>query len=117
MKKKLIAASAAASQVLTTGAAFAQGTTTPAPTIPIKTGGSVTDIITMIQTVGGWLLMAAGAIAIVFLIIGGIQYMTSAGNADKAAAAKKTIIYALIGVIVIAASAFLVNVVLDLIKA
>ncbi len=116
MKKKLTAASAALGQTLVAGTVFAQ-TQTPAPDIPIKTGGTMGDIVGFIQTIGGWLLMAAGAIAVVFLIIGGLQYIASAGNADKAAAAKKTIIYALIGVVVIAASLFLINVVLDLINA
>lgn len=116
MKKKLITALTGMSQSITAGVAYAQ-TPTPAPDIPVKQGGTLGDIVSFIQTVGGWLVFAAGALAVVFLVIGGIQYMASAGNAEKAAAAKKTIIYSLIGVAVIALSYFLISVVLDLLNA
>ena len=41
-----------------------------------------------------------GALAVVFIIIGGIQYVLSAGDSKKTAQAKNTILYALIGVAV-----------------
>ncbi len=116
MKKKIIAA-ATILQALSFGTAFADtAQTSPKVTINPIPGGSVDRIVEIIQIVGGWLLMAAGALAVVFLIIGGLQYMTSAGNAEKAAAGKKTIIYALIGVAVVLLSLFLVNVVLGFFK-
>ena len=99
------------------GAAYAQIKPTPNPDLDVKPGGSLGDIVGFIQTVGGWLVFAAGALAVVFLVVGGIQYMASAGNAEKAAAAKKTILYSLIGVAVIALSYFLISVVLDLLNA
>ena len=115
MKKKIITITTIL-QTLAFGTVFADSPaqTSPAVTINPVQNGSVSAIIGLIQTVGGWLIMAAGALAVVFLIIGGLQYMTSAGNAEKAAAAKKTIMYALIGVAVVLLSLFLVNVVLGL---
>ncbi len=116
MKKKIIAITTIL-QSLAFGTAFAQSNpTSPSVTIKPVPGGSVDKIIEIIQEVGGWLLMAAGALAVVFLIIGGLQYMTSAGNADRAKAAKQTIIYALIGVAVVLLSVFLINVVLGFFK-
>lgn len=118
MKKKALTI-AAAIQTLTVGTAFAQNTpsqTTPVVNIEPPNTGSLSAIIGIIQVIGGWLLMAAGALAVVFLIIGGLQYMTSAGNAERAKAAKQTIIYALIGVAVVLLSLFLINVVLGLFK-
>lgn len=38
--------------------------------------------------------------AFIAIIIGGIQYMTSLGNEEKAATAKRTIVYAVVGVII-----------------
>jgi hypothetical protein len=117
--KKIATTSALLGQTLTAGTVLAEAppTTYTAPNIPFIPDGNMSTLVGFISTVGGWLLYAAGAIAVVFLIIGGIQYMISAGNAEKAAAAKKTIIYALIGVVVVAASLFLIGVVLSLVGA
>jgi hypothetical protein len=57
------------------------------------------------------LLAFAGIIAVVFLIIGGYQYIVSAGNAESAEAAKKTIQNAVIGIIIIILSYTVVRVV------
>lgn len=42
---------------------------------------------------------AVGALAVIFIIIGGIQYISSAGNPEGVSKAKKTIFYAIGGVI------------------
>jgi hypothetical protein len=47
------------------------------------------------------LLPVAGAIAVIFLIIGGIRYILSAGSSDQIEKAKHTIIYSVVGIIVI----------------
>lgn len=44
---------------------------------------------------------AAGAAAIILIIVSGIRYITSGGNAEKIATAKNTIIGALVGIVVI----------------
>ncbi len=46
------------------------------------------------------LLILAGAVAVLFIIIGGFQYVSSAGNPESVAKAKTTILYAVIGLIV-----------------
>lgn len=43
---------------------------------------------------------AAGVVAVVFLLIGGIKYITSGGDPAQTSSAKNTIIYALIGMVV-----------------
>ena len=50
------------------------------------------------------LLQVAGAIAVVFLIIGGFQYITSGGNEEGMEKAKGTIKGAVLGIIVIVLS-------------
>jgi len=58
-------------------------------------------------------LFAAGAIAIIFIIIGGIRYITSTGDATRVQKAKDTVLYAVIGLIVailaIPISAFVID--------
>ena len=57
----------------------------------------VTDsATTILQTVFG----IAGLLAVVFIIIGAIQYITSSGDAAKANKAKNTILYSVIGLVI-----------------
>ncbi len=45
-------------------------------------------------------LFLAGALAVLALVYGGIRYVTSTGDASRIKAAKETIIYAIIGLVV-----------------
>ena len=58
----------------------------------------IADIIIKIS---GWILSFTGLIAILFIVYSGIQYITSAGNPDQIGNAKKTLTYAVIGLIVV----------------
>ena len=51
----------------------------------------------------------AGAIAIIFLILGAFQYLTAYGNEEKAAKGKSAIIWAIIGIVVIILSEVIVR--------
>lgn len=51
-------------------------------------------------TVVNVLLFIIGAISVVMLIFGGIRYTTSAGNSAAVTAAKNTIMYAIIGLVI-----------------
>ncbi len=46
------------------------------------------------------LLFIIGAVAVIMLIIGGLRYVISAGDASKVQGAKNTILYALVGIVV-----------------
>ena len=83
--------------------AFDEGVT-PVDPGPIEVGEIVMSVVT-------WVLGFAAAIAVLFIIIGGILYITSAGNKDRAESAKKTLLYAIIGLIVIVLSYVIVAVV------
>ena len=54
-------------------------------------------------------IVIAGIVAVVFIIIGGVGYMTSAGDAGKIKKAKDTILYSVIGLIVVALAFAIVN--------
>lgn len=51
----------------------------------------------------------AGMIAVIFIVIGGIQYSGSGGDPQKVTGAKNTLMYAIIGLIVVAFSLLIVN--------
>lgn len=51
----------------------------------------------------------AGALAVVFVIIGAIQYVVSAGDPKRTAQAKNTILYALIGLFIVIFAGVIVN--------
>ncbi len=54
----------------------------------------------IITTVSNTLLMLVGVVAVLFVIIGGFQYISSAGNPENVGKAKQTILYAIIGIII-----------------
>ncbi|MFA6096699.1 MAG: hypothetical protein WC788_03685 [Candidatus Paceibacterota bacterium] len=61
----------------------------------------VSDFVHLIENVFKWSLSVAGGIALIMLIIGGITYMTSTGNEQKAMQAKKTFYWALGGLMLL----------------
>lgn len=46
------------------------------------------------------LLFIVGAIAVIMIVIGGLRYVISGGDATQVQAAKNTILYALVGIII-----------------
>lgn len=64
------------------------------------------------NTVTNVLLFAIGAISVIMIIIGGLRYVVSGGDTSKVTAAKNTILYAIIGLIVALLSYAVINFVL-----
>lgn len=54
-------------------------------------------------------LFIAGAISVIFVIVGGIQYITSAGSPDAAKKAKTTITMALAGLVLVLCASLIIN--------
>ena len=52
------------------------------------------------QTITNVLLFVLGAVSVIMIIIGGLRYVVSGGNATYVTAAKNTILYAIVGIIV-----------------
>ena len=77
---------------------------------------STKSIGTTIGDVVNILLYFVGAIAVIIMIWGGFQYITSSGDSQKATTAKNTIMYAVIGIIVVVLSYAIVNWVFGLFK-
>src|SRR5262245_37781077 len=69
------------------------------------------DPVAFIFAIINILLTVAGLLAVLFIIIGGFQYITSGANGELAESAKKTIQNAVIGLIVIILSFVIVRVI------
>ena len=67
----------------------------------------------IIKTIVEVLLMAVGAISIIMIVIGGILFALSSGDDQKAAKARSTILYAVVGLIVSIFASAIVNFVFD----
>lgn len=79
------------------------------------TGGQLPDSgdpADSVGTVVNAVLFFAGFVAITFIVIGGFRYVTSAGDPQKTAQAKDTILYAVIGLIIAIAAFTIVNLVI-----
>lgn len=71
-----------------------------------KTKNLTSEIINILSVVVGF-------IAVVMLIIGGFRYITSAGDSNRVSGAKNTILYALIGLVIVASAQIIVQFVLN----
>ena len=67
----------------------------------------------LIARVVNILLYFGGIIAVVFIIIGGYQYITSTGSEEAAGKGRKTLTYAIIGLLVIIFSYAIVNILVN----
>lgn len=98
MNKKIISSVIFVSLFCLANFVFAQ-VTIEDPLGDIGLGGLLTKIATGVAGV-------VGAVAVVMIIVAGIFYLTSAGSPERIGVAKKTLIYAIVGItIAIAAEA------------
>jgi len=79
------------------GANAAQGDKTP------------TDLNAMYKIIANTALFIIGAISVLMLIYGGIRYTTSGGNEKSVSAAKSTIMFAVVGIVVAVLAYAIVN--------
>ena len=100
----LVADSASAQLNLESGIDSARGTGAPA---------GVTDEDGLIKRIINILLWAIGIVSVIMIIIGGIRYSTSNGDSNNVTAAKNTIMYAVIGLVIAIFAYAIVNFVLN----
>ena len=76
--------------------------------------GVATDKVNnLITTVINVFSAVVGVAAVIMIIWSGFRYITSGGDSNKVSGAKNTIIYAVIGLIIVALAQFIVKFVLD----
>lgn len=71
---------------------------------------------TSLKQVVNILLFILGAIAVIMIVVGGIRYALSAGDQSAITAAKNTILYAVVGLVVAMLAYAIVNFVVDAFK-
>lgn len=74
---------------------------------------STTKVNQMITKIINIFSIIVGVIAVIYIIIGGIKYVTSGGEANNITAAKNTIMFAIVGLIIVALAQIIVRFVLN----
>lgn len=70
----------------------------------------INDIITNIVNIFS---VIVGVVSVIMIIYGGFRYVTSGGDSGNVTSAKNTIIYAVVGLVVVALAQFIVQFVLQ----
>jgi cytochrome bd-type quinol oxidase subunit 2 len=89
--------------------------------LQLSTGGSntcaaqdtSTNFTTLLKKIINIFSVIVGVIAVIMIIIGGLKYITSGGESSNVSGAKNTIIYAIVGLIIVALAQFIVHFVLS----
>lgn len=92
-------------------AVFAQAIDTQQdqPAIIAALSGGQTGLRGIVLTIVNFFLTFLGLLAVIMVIYGGFLYVSSAGNEENVNKAKKILLYAVIGIVVIIVSFALVN--------
>lgn len=75
-----------------------------------NSGQQVNKLLTQIVNI---ISVIVGVVAVVMIIIGGFRYITSGGDSGNVTGAKNTILYAIIGLVIVALAQFIVRFVLN----
>lgn len=77
------------------------------------TAGSERGLNEVITNVVNVLSLIVGIVAVVMIVVGGFRYITSGGDSGNVSGAKNTILYAIVGLIIVALAQFIVRFVLS----
>lgn len=67
----------------------------------IGTELQTTDLNSIINSAISFAIWAAGLLSVIFIIIGGFQYITAGTSKDGVTKAKNTLLYAIVGLIIV----------------
>lgn len=70
------------------------------------------EVNSLIRTIVNVLSWVVGLAAIIMIVVSGFKYITSGGDTSKVSSAKSTLVYAIVGLVVVALSQFIVHFVL-----
>ncbi|HVS78843.1 MAG TPA: pilin [Candidatus Saccharimonadales bacterium] len=70
---------------------------------------ATTQIDNIVHTIVNLLSAVVGIVAVIMIIVGGFRYITSGGNDTSVTGAKNTILYAIIGLVVVALAQIIVR--------
>ena len=81
---------------------------------PLSCGSNPCTIIDIINKITQAIVIIVVPLGTVMIIIGGFQYLTAGGSEEKANKGKKTLLYAIIGIVIALAANFLVGLLGDI---
>lgn len=74
---------------------------------------AASSLDTLIKNIVNVLSVIVGIVAVIMIIIGGFKYITSAGDSANITSAKNTIVYAIVGLVIVALAQVIVRFVLS----
>jgi hypothetical protein len=77
------------------------------------TGSGTTDLSTLAGKIVNIFSVVVGVVAVIMIIYGGFRYITSGGDSGSVGNAKNTLIYAIVGLIIVALAQIIVHYVLN----
>ena len=100
--KKIVLGLAIASLVLTPVAVTTIGLIAPSDAFAEQPGKVIpnADIVKSLGNIADWIFYILIGVAVLFIVIAGLEYVTAAGDPEKIKLAGQKVLYALIGVIV-----------------
>lgn len=72
-----------------------------------------TKLNQIVATIINLFSVVVGVVAVLMIIVGGFRYITSGGDSGNVSTAKNTILYAIVGLVIVALSQFIVKFVLS----
>jgi cytochrome bd-type quinol oxidase subunit 2 len=98
---------------LSQGTTLTTGTNAGTACSPADTNTATTRINSIITTIINIFSLVVGIVAVIMIVVGGFKYITSGGDSGNITSAKNTIVYAVIGLVVVALAQFIVQFVLN----
>ena len=75
--------------------------------------GGQANLTNIIGTVVDILSIVVGALAVIMIIVGGLRYITSGGDSGNVSSAKNTILYAVVGLVIVVFAQVIVSFVIN----
>lgn len=107
MRNKLAKVTASSASILTL---LAMQASIALAQVPVLGGGpdglptTFSDVPSVINTIFKVIIGAAGAIFIVLFLVGGVQYLTAAGNEEATGKARRLLVDSIVGLIIVLAA-------------
>ena len=76
---------------------------------PEEANDAVNNIVTTVINIFSWVV---GVVCVIMIIYGGFKYVTAGGDSNNVTAAKNTILYAIVGLVIVALAQVIVKFVL-----
>jgi hypothetical protein len=95
------------------GSNQASGATGATASCATQSNTNPTDLATVASKVVNFFSVVVGFVSVIMIIYGGFRYITSGGDSGRVGNAKNTLIYAIIGLVIVALAQVLVHFVLN----